>query len=148
MTEKELRVFIDVVIDYFSQVADDAATMGVPYIQEGKTNLLDHTGVIGISGARKGGIYVTASNDMLRQLAAIILESDDVSGDEVLDMVGELTNTIAGNVRRVFGSSFMISVPIIVEGKPNDLRLQLKPPVFVVPIKWRSHQAFLTVGLE
>ena len=148
MTEQELRIFIDVVIDYFVLLSDESARMGVPYIQEGKSQLLDFTGVIGISGARKGGIFVTASSSMLKELASLILESDDVAPDEILDMVGELTNTIAGNVRREFGSSFMISVPIIVEGRPQDLRLQIKPPVFVVPINWRTHQAFLSVGLE
>ena len=148
MTEQELRIFIDVVIDYFVLLTDESARMGVPYIQEGKSQLLDFTGVIGISGARKGGIFVTASSSMLKELASLILESDDVAPDEILDMVGELTNTIAGNVRREFGSSFMISVPIIVEGRPQDLRLQIKPPVFVVPINWRSYQAFLSVGLE
>ncbi|NCN04497.1 MAG: chemotaxis protein CheX [Spirochaetales bacterium] len=148
MTEQELRIFIDVVIDYFVLLSDESARMGVPYIQEGKSQLLDFTGVIGISGARKGGIFVTASSSMLKELASLILESDDVAPDEILDMVGELTNTIAGNVRREFGSSFMISVPIIVEGRPQDLRLQIKPPVFVVPINWRSYQAFLSVGLE
>jgi chemotaxis protein CheX len=148
MTEKELRVFIDVVVEYFGQISGDNATMGVPYIQEGKAQLLDHTGVIGISGPRKGGIFVTAGNRMLRELAGIILESEEVEDEEVLDMVGELTNTIAGNVRREFGASFMISVPIILQGRPSDLKLQLKPPVFVVPVNWRDHQAFLSVGLE
>ena len=148
MTESELRVFIDVVVDYFTQITGDEVSMGVPHIREGRTRLLDHTGVIGISGSKRGGIYVTADNDMLADLAALILGDDELTHEDIVDMVGELTNTIAGNVRREFGSSFMISVPIVLEGKPDDIRLRLTPPVFVVPIKWKAHQAYLSVGLE
>ncbi len=63
-------------------------------------------------------------------------------------MVGELTNTIAGNVRREFGPEFMISAPMVVQGRPEDLRMRLRPPVFVVPIRWRNYDAYLSVGLE
>jgi chemotaxis protein CheX len=148
MTESELRVFIDVVIEYFRDVSGDPVEMGVPFVQDGRTNLLDHTGVIGISGAKRGGVLVTAAEPMLRELASIILGTGDLESEDVVDMVGELTNTVAGNVRREFGSSFMISVPIVLQGKPDDVRLRLKPPIFVVPINWREHRAYLSVGLE
>ncbi|MFP4376951.1 MAG: chemotaxis protein CheX [Spirochaetales bacterium] len=148
MTERELRVFIDVVVEYFRDVTGDPVEMGVPFVQEGRTKLLDHTGVIGISGAKRGGVLVTAGEQMLRELAAIILGSEELEPEDVVDMVGELTNTVAGNVRREFGSSFMISVPIVLEGKPSDIRFRLKPPIFVVPINWRDHRAYLSVGLE
>ncbi|MFW5801723.1 MAG: chemotaxis protein CheX, partial [Spirochaeta sp.] len=130
------------------EVSSDGAHMGVPYMREGDTILLDHTGLIGISGAQRGGIYVTADEAMLRELAGIILDGSDISPEDVVDMVGELTNTIAGNVRRSFGSGFMISVPIVLRGKPDDILMKLQPPVFVIPIEWRGHKLYLSVGLE
>ncbi len=148
MNENELRVFIDVVIDYFREITGDPVEMGVPHVQEGRATLLDHTGLIGISGAKRGGVMVTAETETLRDLATIIVGDGGLDDEEIVDMVGELTNTIAGNVRRHFGTSFMISVPIIMQGRPDDLRLRLKPPVFVVPIDWRTHRMYLSIGLE
>ena len=63
-------------------------------------------------------------------------------------MAGEIANTVAGNVRENFGSSFMISVPIILKGSPDDVIIRMVPPIFIIPIKWRVFSAYLAVGLE
>jgi len=148
MKETELKDFIDVVVSYFEEVTGETVEMGIPYIKDGKSVVLDYTGVIGISGTRKGAIYLTASRDMLTDIASIILGSDEIDEECAVDMVGEITNTIAGNVRQSFGSSFMISVPIILKGSPEDVVFKLQPPVFIIPIKWRSYSSYLVVGLE
>lgn len=148
MKESELREFIDVVVNYFQEVTGESVEMGMPYIKESKSIVLDYTGVIGISGTRKGAIYLTASKEMLKEVASIILGTNDVDDECAIDMVGEITNTIAGNVRENFGSSFMISVPIILKGSPEDVIFKLQPPVFIIPIKWRTFSSYLVVGLE
>ncbi len=148
MKENELREFINVVVSYFQDVTGETVEMGMPYIKENKSVILDYTGVIGISGPRKGAIYLTASKVMLKEVAAIILGADEVDDECAIDMVGEITNTIAGNVRQSFGSSFMISVPIILKGSPEDVVFKLQPPVFIIPIKWRTFSSYLVVGLE
>ena len=148
MSEQELKAFIDVVVRYFQEVAGEQATMGIPTVKTGSALLLGYTGIIGISGSKRGAVYVTADRSMLAELASIILGTTDVRDDDVLDMVGELSNTFAGNVRNAFGSTFMISVPIIVKGAPEDILMKLKPPIFTIPIRWRGHTCYLTVGLE
>ena len=64
------------------------------------------------------------------------------------DLVGEVANTIAGNVRRDFGKDFAISVPTVVtgEGPPVELPAACRP--VVIPINWRSHVAKLVVCLR
>ncbi|GAB6090251.1 chemotaxis protein CheX [Spirochaeta dissipatitropha] len=148
MTELQLRAFIRVLVEYFEEVSSEGAQMGIPYMREGETILLEYTGLIGISGAQRGGIYITADESMLRELASVILGPGELSTEDVVDMVGELTNTVAGNVRRSFGSGFMISVPIVLRGRPEDILMKLRPPVFVVPIQWHGHKLYLSVGLE
>jgi chemotaxis protein CheX len=63
-------------------------------------------------------------------------------------VAGEVANIIAGNARKDFGSSFMISVPIIVKGTPEDILHRLRPPVFIIPILWRDYSAILGIGIE
>lgn len=148
MTETELKFFIEVVTSYFGQVTGEAATMGIPFVKKSEPVVLDYTGLIGISGPRKCGIYFTAGAGLLRNLTKVILEADEPDEETLLDMVGELTNTIAGNVRKSFGGDFLISVPMLIKGKPEDILMRLKPPVFVIPLTWQREKAYLVVGLE
>ncbi len=148
MTEGELKFFIEVVTTYFAQVTGEPATMGIPYVKKSEPVVLDYTGLIGISGPRKGGIYFTAGPALLAELTQVILGLDEADEETLLDMAGELTNTIAGNVRKSFGADFLISVPMLIKGKPEDILMRLKPPVFVIPLNWRREKAFLVVGLE
>lgn len=148
MTESELKFFIEVVTDYFEQVTGEGAVMGLPFLKSEEPAVLAFTGLIGISGPRKGAIYFTSDAKLLTTLTQEILDLADPDEDSLLDMVGELTNTIAGNVRKSFGADFLISVPMLIKGKPQDILMRLKPPVFIVPILWRKEKAFLAVGLE
>ncbi len=150
MKEEEIKVFIDIVTHYFREISGEEARMGVPFIKNDNLSVMDYTGIIGISGKYRGGIYLSANNGILAEVASCILGLDAAMVDDEAreDMLGEITNTIAGNARSSFGSQFMISVPIVIKGRPEDISFKLKPPVFVVPISWRDHSCFLVIGLE
>ena len=45
----------------------------------------------------------------------------DTSVDNILDLVGEVANTISGNARKVFGREFLISVPVMIEGAVDKI---------------------------
>jgi chemotaxis protein CheX len=148
MTEKEIKTFIKVITDYFQSVTGINAKMGVPYVKDSATEIFDYTAVIGISGSRKGGIYYTANRPLLEDVARHILGDEELDDAGVYDLAGEMTNVIAGNLRESFGSSFLISVPIVMKGKLEDIRVKLKPPVFIIPIEWNGHRSHLAIGLE
>lgn len=148
MTETELRYFIETVIGYFERVTGVGAKMGIPYVKNQDSVVLDYTGLIGISGPRKGGICVSASRGMLERMTGIVLGEETSDHETLLDMVGEITNTIAGNLQKYFGQEFQISVPMVVTGRPDDVTFRLKPPVFVIPFEWQAFKAYLVVGLE
>ena len=148
MNETDLHFFIDSTVNYFEEVTNEKATAGIPYIKDAEPVVLEYTGIIGISGKRKGSIYVTASEEMLRTIAKLILGLDDVERGEIKDLVGEIANTISGNVRQAYGSDFMISVPVVVEGKAKDIKLPDQIQSFVIPITWREFKTFLVVCLE
>lgn len=148
MTEKELSVFINSVHSFFIKITNEKCETGMPYIKKEEKIISDYTGIIGISGRQKGGICISADEKMLTELTSLILESDEVSTEEIVGTVGELANTIAGNAGENFGSSFMISVPFIIKGSTDEVIMKLIPPVFVIPILWRSYKIHLLVGLE
>jgi chemotaxis protein CheX len=149
MTKQEVQTFIEIVEQYFQHISGESATMGLPFIKsEKQSEILDFTGLIGVSGPRKGGIYVTTGKELLQDLTKYILDEEETDEELLLDMVGEMTNTISGNVRKEFGSEFMISAPMMVRGAAEDIVLKLKPPVFVIPMTWKGHKAYLSVGLD
>jgi chemotaxis protein CheX len=148
MTENELKPIIKIVTEYFFNITGIPAVMGLPYIKREGDPVFDFTGIIGISGSRRGGVYYTAGRELLAEFGAFILGEEELDDEALNDLVGEMTNTIAGNMREIFGSSFLISVPIILKGKIDNISMRLKPPVFVIPIKWKEHTSHLAVGLE
>jgi chemotaxis protein CheX len=148
MNETDLHFFIDSTVNYFNEVTNEKATAGIPFIKDEDPVVLEYTGIIGISGKRKGSVYVTASDEMLRSIAKLILGQDNIEKSDIKDLVGEIANTISGNVRQAYGSSFMISVPVVIEGKAKDIKLPDNIQSFVIPITWQEFKLFLVVCLE
>ena len=148
MNETDLHFFIDSTLNYFEEVTNEKASAGIPYIKDESPVVLEYTGIIGISGKRKGSIYITTGEEMLKSIANIILGIEDVAPGDIKDLVGEIANTISGNVRQAYGSDFMISVPVVVEGQAKDIKLPDNIQSFVVPLTWHGHKSFLVVCLE
>lgn len=148
MDESELRVFIQGATRYFHQITRFPAEVGAAYLANPRdAPAYDMTGIIGVSGARKGCVYVTAHVELLNNVLLAMGETD-LSTHMHLDLAGEIANTLAGNAREHFGTQFMISVPIVVAGKLDTVRLPEKIRSFVIPLTWQRQQAAVVVCLE
>ena len=148
MKETDLHFFIDSTINYFEEVTGTKAVTGIPYLKGKDPVVLEYTGIIGISGKRKGSIYITTESAMLEEIARIILGSSEVGVEEIKDLVGEIANTISGNVRQAYGSDFMISVPVVIQGIAKDIKLPDDIQSFVIPLNWNDFKSYLVVCLE
>jgi chemotaxis protein CheX len=147
LKEAEIRTFIRGVTHYFETSTQQAASVGSPYlVTDGKPGAYDFTGVIAISGARRGIVYFTAPKGMLTVLLMRMQETD-TSNENLMDLVGEVANTISGNARRDFGKQFSISVPKVVANDTEGVRAPHFRS-FVIPINWRTHSAKLVVCIE
>ena len=148
MDEHELRVFIDIVSQYFERQTGRLPDIGSPYLGEANAlPIYDFTGVIGISGERQGCVYFTAHRDLLRQLLLHVGESD-VSDNNLCDLVGEIANTISGNARRHFGPNFMISVPVVVAGNARAIQVPKDVKAYILPLKWHKLEAAMIASLR
>lgn len=148
MKEKRLQVFIDGVHNYFTQVNDYEIEVGTPYLVENiNPPSCDITGVIGITGPITGCVYFTAPIDLLKHLL-ITIKEPDISISNMMDLVGEVANTIAGNARREYGPEFDISVPLVIKGVPDKIYLPRDARSFVIPIAWKTHGANIVICLK
>lgn len=147
--ESTCAVFINSVNNYFEHLTNNPSETGVPFLKEQSNVLLkDYTGMIGISGSKKGFIYISGNAGLYTELIKRFIGLDTPSNEDILDMAGELSNVVAGNLRQTYGSDFMISVPIVFEGRPTKLRFPSEVAAFVIPIKWDAYEANVVIGLE
>lgn len=147
LDDREVASFVAGTTSYFEVAAGQPASVGSPYlVTQGAPDIHEYTGVITVSGRRQGVVYFTAPRGMLVVMLMKMQESN-VGHDNLCDLVGEVANTIAGNVRRDFGREFCISPPTVAT---NDQVVTLSAgghPI-VIPINWRSHTAKLVVCLK
>jgi len=147
VNEKDIIVFIDSATNYFSKMSTEIATIGIPHLMENSVAIKhEYTGIIGITGRKKGRVYFSAPELLLRQLLISIGEHSQ-SKESLMDLVGEVANTIAGNARTYFGSEFMISVPFVANVNEG---IKLPPTLrcYVIPIKWKGHEASIVISLD
>jgi chemotaxis protein CheX len=147
MKEQDLIVFIDSATNYFSKMSKTVATIGIPHLKPNRIAIPhEYTGIIGITGRRKGKVYFSAPERLLKKLLLSI--GENTGSKEVLsDLVGEVANTLAGNARSYFGSEFIISVPFVINNKDNIV----PPPTlrcYVIPLQWNGEEASIVISLE
>ncbi len=147
-TENALHVFVDGVLHYFEHTDDKGVKVGSPYLaDEVEPAMHDFTGIIGVSGPYKGSVYFSAPRLLLTHLLMSMGEAD-TGLENILDLVGEVANTISGNARKTFGREFMISVPVMIEGAIHKMHTPKHTRCYVIPVYWKSYAASVVVCLE
>lgn len=148
MNQENLEVFVDGLTNYFDKTTSSLAKVSTPFlIQDINQYLSDYTGIIGISGNHKGSVFFTAPRIMIVKLISEIgvLTTRE---DKLMDLVGEISNTISGNARRTFGDQFMLSTPIVLKGKTEQLHVSDVTNIYVIPVVWKSMTAHLIINLN
>ena len=147
MDKDSIQVFIESLTHFYKQIDAGDIQLEVPYLLDSSLPVVsDFTGIIGISGKQRGCVYYTCPQVMLSYILTSMGETS-INQENLCDMVGEIANTIAGNARRKFGNSFMISVPIVVQGTPEKIHLPENCRCMVIPTKWRQYKSYIVVGL-
>ncbi|MEE4273979.1 MAG: chemotaxis protein CheX [Thermoanaerobaculales bacterium] len=76
------------------------------------------TAAVHITGDFRGGIVVECSRLLVRRAASVMFSrpAEDLSPDDERDVIGELTNVVAGNIKALVTGANSLSLPTIVEG--------------------------------
>lgn len=147
MEAQELNVFLNGAMRYFSETTGAKAEVSSPYlIDDAATIAGEFTGAIGIAGHHRGTVYFTASRGMLTMLMSEVGEPN-LTKENMLDLVGDVANTIAGNARQHFGANFLISVPTLIYGV-EALYLPKSIKSYAMPVVWKKYKATVIVVLE
>lgn len=147
LNETELKVFVDAVTHYFSHLTQEPAEIRAAYLAAADTPHFDYTGLIMLSGHFRGCVYFSAPRLMVRELL-IRLQEPDTCEDNLLDAVGEVANTIAGNARRHFGDALDISVPVTIRGSSEQIKCGVRARPFAILLRWQRFEAAVVVDIE
>lgn len=143
-----IDVFIDGVKVYFDHLGAELLEIGTPYLIPNSGDLgLDYNGLISIFGDNQGVVVFSANKSILKYILLSLGESD-LSEPYLADLVGEIANTISGNVRRELGEDFQISTPKVSLDTLNQCLFDLESRSFILPLRWKSKAAQLLVSLQ
>ncbi|MDY6852597.1 MAG: chemotaxis protein CheX [Thermodesulfobacteriota bacterium] len=110
-----------------------------PFLKKDHTALGDVSGIIGLTGDAKGSLSVTLNFSLTKIVMENMLGDviEDVTA-EAQDAVGELTNMISGDARRMLqqeGINLTAAIPSIVAGKDHTITHFVTGPTIVIPFK-------------
>jgi chemotaxis protein CheX len=121
--QKLIQPFAICAKDVFSMMLNWETELTGIFTNERFMSRYDCSGLIGVSGALRGSIVVSVVQDVAFAAAEAFLGTKPKSiTDEVIDMVGELTNMIAGSGKDRLGiPGILLGLPTVITGKGHTV---------------------------
>ena len=124
------------------------ATPGKPTIKQGVNTLGDITGMIDLSGPEaNSSLAISFSTAAILDITNKMLgEEITTIDDTVIDLVGEITNIITGNAKRLYseqGMDFNLTLPSTHVGNDLPLNHSVSGDILVLPFTIDAGEFFL-----
>lgn len=118
-------------------------------LRTGNGALHEVSGIIGLSGRAVGTVVLSLSREVaLHATSALLLTEATEINDEVVDVVGELTNVVAGGAKAQLEQyELSISLPNVITGSHHEIRFPSNVSPICVPFQTPWGPLALEVGL-
>lgn len=144
--EDELKLFVDSVRHYFKVSTGEDPKITSAYLATTEVDGHEFNGIVSFSGDYNGQVMVSMPGQLLREM--LLLQGETDLGDaNLLDAVGEIANTLAGNARKALGSGLNISVPVKLMG-PMGVRAKVRERPCAITLRWGHLPALVCVDME
>ncbi|MFH1137895.1 MAG: chemotaxis protein CheX [Pseudomonadota bacterium] len=153
MDVKYINPFLQATLNVLKTMAFVEINPGKPFLKRDHVAFGDVTGIIGLTGGATGSLSVTFNFSLIKLIMNNMLgeQVTDVTND-VRDAVGELTNMISGDARRLLqqeGLSLSAAIPTIVAGRNHTIKHVVNGPIIVIPFTSENEgQATVEVSLK
>ncbi len=155
MQIKFMYPFIEALVNVLSTMAQTKITSGEPFIKKENSNgsFGDVSGIIGFTGSQAiGSLVISFSEPAILDIAKKIFGEEKTKIDEeIVDMVGEITNMVSGGGRMklsVEGYKFESSIPSTITGKKHQISHKTSGETIVVPNKSDAGDIYIEVCFE
>jgi chemotaxis protein CheX len=150
LNEDDLRLFVQSVKRYFTVTTQQEPQITSAYLATEDVQGHEFNGIVSFSGSFNGHVIVSMPAKLLRELLLLQHEAD-MSDGNLLDAVGEIANTLAGNARKHLGAGLDISVPLKMQGSLGNgqgTRTRVRKRPFVITLKWHHQSAMVCIDME
>jgi len=120
--EQYIQPFVQVTSNVFKNMLQSDLKPGRAYFADKETFLeWDFSGIIALTGEVKGLVAISMKKATAAKITAQLTQSEDFSSSDIIDVIGELVNIVAGNVKKNLEDMFriIISLPKVVSGKAH-----------------------------
>jgi chemotaxis protein CheX len=147
--ENDIRSFLDTIGAFFRETTREKAEIESAYLMEAGVSVptFDLTSHIGLSGNFSGRIYFSAPRAMVAHLLLLMGETNRKE-ERLLDAIGEIANTLSGNVRKHFGETMKISAPVAQATDSDWLEKTARPRSYAILVKWKQYRASVVVDIQ
>ena len=82
-------------------------------------------GCVAVTGAWTGCVLLACPKQLARTAASAMfdLPAEQLTGDEIADALGELTNMVAGNIKSLLPGPSRLSIPVVMVGASSTVRM-------------------------
>jgi chemotaxis protein CheX len=146
--------FVEVTLSTFKEfVGVEVSPMQPHYLEPEKGFEGDVSSVIGLSGAVRGAVIISMKAEVAMKLTDTLVGSHHTEIDaDVVDVVGEVVNIIAGNIKPKVpkGDKIVISIPTVIKGKELSITWPSKQTrILCIPYKVYKNDFFhLLVAID
>lgn len=147
LIEADLHLFVDAVKHYLKTTTRQLPDITAAFLGDAALEGHDFNGTVSFSGAFRGQVTVSMPGALLGELLVLQHETRPQTPALLLDAVGEIANTLAGNARQAFGPDLEISVPQVRAGK-RQLQANVRQRPYVITFRWNTYPALVCIDLE
>lgn len=147
-----INPFLNATIKVIETMAFVTPVPGKPYVVTDTLIGGDISGIIGLTGAKKGSVILSLSKEAaLKIVSSMLNEKFYYINTEIRDAIGELTNVIAGDARRALaeqGYMFEAGIPTVIIGQGHEIESITSGPILAIPFKVDGYQFVVSASFE
>lgn len=146
LREDDLRMFVESIKRYLLVTTRQEPQLTSAFLGTADVEGYEFNGIVTFSGSYNGHVVVSMPAKLVREILLLQHETD-LSDGNLLDAVGEIANTLAGNARKSLGSDLQISLPMKMQGA-HGMTARVRKRPYVITLRWGHHSAMVCVDME
>jgi chemotaxis protein CheX len=150
MKAKYINPFLASSVNLFRNYLGVSCTSSAPYLNPDAQSLDEVSGIIGLAGETIGAVVLSFSRETAIRIASLMAgRTYTTLSNEVIDVVGELVNIVAGNAKKdLLDYRIVISLPGVIVGKENRIKWPSNVPVITIPFQSDAGPFTVNVSLK
>ena len=140
----DLRLFVDSIKRYLLVTTRHEPQLTSAFLGTAEVEGFEYHGLVNFSGSFNGQVVVSMAGKLVREL---LQQETNLSEGNLLDAVGEIANTLAGNARKTMEPELQISVPVKIQGS-HGIKTCVRKHSYIITLCWGHHAAMVCVDME